>query len=158
MGDSKLQEILLTRLENVDSLNTLDLSKELDIDHQKIVGCMKSIQTFPDVLEANSKQTKTWQLSKEGLDVHANGSYEFLIFNNVPSESKSIEQKDLIASLNNAANAKVGFSKAMQNGWILIDKTDGKQMVKRKVDSVKDQVKEHLNLIKESKFDQVCLS
>lgn len=43
----------------------------------------------------------------------------------------------------------------MQNGWILIDKTDGKQLIKRKVDTIKDQVREHLHLIKESKHDQV---
>ena len=40
---------------------------------------------------------------------------------------------------------KVGFSKAMSAGWIVIDKTQGKPIVKRKVQDIVDTVKENLN-------------
>lgn len=154
MSDLNLQDILLSKVNELNNLNTLELANELNVDHQKVIGCMMSIQqTFANVLETKSKQTKNWQLSKEGLSVQENGSYEFIIFNKIPKEG--IEQKELIASLNNPSDAKVGFSKAMQNGWILIEKSDGKQIVKKKLDNVDDKVKEDLSLIKDSKSNQV---
>lgn len=155
MGDLNLQTVLLTEVNKRGSLNTLELANELNVDHQKIIGCMKSIQTFPDVIEIDAKVTKNLQLSTEGSTVHENGSYEFNIFNKIPDQG--IEQKELMASLDSPANAKVGFSKAMQNGWIVIDKTDGKQLVKKKVNSVQDQVKEILDKIKNLKISEVSL-
>lgn len=41
-------------------------------------------------------------------------------------------------------NAKVGFSKAMAQGWISVDKSGGKPIVKKKVDTITDTVQEHL--------------
>jgi len=37
-------------------------------------------------------------------------------------------------------NAKVGFSKAMSNGWILVDKAVNPPLVKKKVPEIKDLV------------------
>lgn len=45
-------------------------------------------------------------------------------------------------------NAKVGFSKAMSSGWIVLDKSGGTPLVKKKVDLIKDTVQNHLNEIK----------
>lgn len=153
MSDLNLQSVLLSEVDKRGSLNTLELANELNVDHQKIVGCMKSIETFPDVIQSSSKVSKSWNLSSEGAAVHENGSYEFNVYNKIPDQG--IEQKELMASLGNPANAKVGFSKAMQNGWIVLDKADGKQLVKKKVDSVNDQIKEILERIKSLKFDEV---
>lgn len=44
-------------------------------------------------------------------------------------------------------NAKVGFSKAMAQGWISVDKTSGKPIIKKKVDSITDTVQEHLQQV-----------
>lgn len=44
-------------------------------------------------------------------------------------------------------NAKVGFSKAMAQGWISVDKSSGKPIVKRKVESITDTVQEHLRQV-----------
>lgn len=153
MSDLNLQSALLSEVDKRGSLNTLEFANKLKVDHQKIVGCMKSIETFPDVIESSAKVSKNWSLSTEGAAVHENGSYEFNVFNKIPAEG--IEQKELMASLGNSSNAKVGFSKAMQNGWIVLEKADGKQLVKKKVDSVNDQVKEILERIKNLKFDEV---
>lgn len=65
------------------------------------------------------------------------GSYEFLLFNAVPKDG--ILQKELMQAV---PNANIGFSKAMSKGWISIDKPTN--TVKRKVDSVLDEVQEHL--------------
>lgn len=43
---------------------------------------------------------------------------------------------------------KVGFSKAMSAGWLVMDKSGGKPVIKRKVDSVQDTVKANLELVK----------
>ena len=153
MSDINLQNILLSELNKRGHLNTLELASELNVDHQKIVGCMMSIQTFPNVIESKSKLSKKWQLSNEGTSVHQNGSYEFNVFNKIPEAG--IEQKELMASLTNQSNAKVGFSKAMQNGWISIDKTDGKQLIKKKTDTIKDQVQELLDMIQNLKVEEV---
>lgn len=153
MSDLNLQSTLLAEVDKRGSLNTLELANELKVDHQKIVGCMKSIETFPDVIESSSKVSKSWHLSTEGASVHENGSYECNVYHKVPDQG--IEQKELMASLGNPANAKVGFNKAMQSGWIVLDKSDGKQIVRKKVDSVHDQVKEILEKIKNLKFDEV---
>lgn len=41
-------------------------------------------------------------------------------------------------------NAKIGFSKAMSAGWILVDKSVGAPIVKRKIPEIIDTVQHHL--------------
>lgn len=48
-------------------------------------------------------------------------------------------------------NAKVGFSKAMANGWISVDKAAGKPIVRKKVDSIEDTVQENLHQVNAGK-------
>lgn len=74
------------------------------------------------------------------------GSHEAVVYNSVPVEG-GIDQSEI---MKNVPNAKVGFSKAMALGWIMCDKSSGKPVVKRKVESVKDTVKENLNHISET--------
>ena len=49
---------------------------------------------------------------------------------------------------NNFVCYQVGFSKAMSAGWIVLDKSGGKSVVKRKVDSIEDTIKANLIKIK----------
>lgn len=48
------------------------------------------------------------------------GSHEALVYGAIPEAG--VEQAEVMKSV---PNAKVGFSKAMSNGWILIDKSTG---------------------------------
>merc|ERR1719510_410432 len=80
-----------------------------------------------------------------------NGSHEAKIYNNVPREG--ILQPDLMKAM--GAIGKIGFSKAMSAGWIVIDKSNGKPLVKREVDCITDTVQNHLKLVKEGKMDQI---
>ena len=66
-----------------------------------------------------------------------------MIFNAVPPDT-GIEQSKIMATV---PNAKVGFSKAMSQGWVFIDKSSGAPVVKRKVDDISDVVRQHLKLI-----------
>lgn len=53
-------------------------------------------------------------------------------------------------------NAKIGFSKAMSAGWILVDKSGGAPLVKRKVPEILDTVQQHLASIIAGDASQVA--
>lgn len=42
-------EALLTEVDRTGDVDTLSLAKKLDIDHQKLVGAVKSLQSLGDV-------------------------------------------------------------------------------------------------------------
>ena len=68
------------------------------------------------------------------------GSQEFQVYSLVPAEG--IPQAELMKKAGGVG--KIGFSKAMSAGWITLDKSNQPPLVKRKVDSVKDVIKETL--------------
>lgn len=129
-------EQLLKVLDIKGTISTLDLAKENNIDHQKVIGIVKSILALGNIITADPVTSKYWELTDEGEFIVLNGSYEVNLYNTVPSNG--ISQKELMA----LPNAKIGFSKAMSKGWIAIDKESNK--VQKKVDSVVDKVKEDL--------------
>lgn len=69
------------------------------------------------------------------------GSHEANIFNAIPENG--IIQSEVMK----LPNAKVGFSKAMSAGWILVDKSNNPPLVKRKVSQIVDIVQENLKKI-----------
>ena len=71
---------------------------------------------------------KRWVLTSEGEGVRREGSHEARLWALV--DPAGLPQKDLMAKCGDLG--RVGFSKAMSNGWIMLDKTDGGK-VKRKV-------------------------
>lgn len=126
-------EQVLKMLDIKGTISTLDLAKENNIDHQKVIGIINSILALGNIITANPVTSKYWELTDEGESVILNGSYEVNIYNAVPSDG--IPQKELMS----LPNAKIGFSQAMSKGWIAIDKVANK--VLKKVDSVVDKVK-----------------
>ncbi|RZF44677.1 hypothetical protein LSTR_LSTR000629 [Laodelphax striatellus] len=147
----ELQEKILQYLEGHEIVDSLKLSENLQEDHQKLVGAIKSIQSLGDVIVAEPQSIKTWELTDEGKQICQGGSHEALIFNSVPEAG--IPQADLMKSV---PNAKVGFSKAMSKGWIALDKASG--LVRRKVPTISDEVQEHLKLISSNDFENVALN
>ncbi|PIO39572.1 hypothetical protein AB205_0084230, partial [Aquarana catesbeiana] len=106
MADNRVTESLLQRLRDGESggLDSLELALSLGVDHQQVVGAVKSLQSLGEKLPI----------------------------------------------------AKIGFSKAMSNRWIRLDKSaEGGPQVHRVVDSVEDTVKEKLQLIEKGKADSV---
>ncbi|CAG9787021.1 unnamed protein product [Diatraea saccharalis] len=138
----ELNERILHRLEKSNTVDTLQLAREYNEDHQKIVGAVKSLEALEMVTSEAVKNTR-WELTEEGQSVATNGSHEAVLYRNVPDSG--ITQAELLKS---GPNAKVGFSKAMSSGWILIDKSGGAPLVKRKVETITDTVQEHLIEIK----------
>lgn len=143
-----LTERILQHLENVDKVDTLDLVGVFGVDHQKIVGALKSIQAHGELVNAETTSRKSLEVTEEGQLVVANGSHEAVLYHSVPAEG--IPQAELMKS---GPNAKVGFSKAMSQGWIMVDKSVNPPLVKRKVDKIEDSVQQNLIAIVNGKTD-----
>lgn len=90
----ELTEQILKYIDENGKIDTLDLVPILQVDHQKIVGALKSIQATGDLVDAEQTSRKTWELTDEGKSVLANGSHEAIVFNAVPADG--IAQADLM--------------------------------------------------------------
>lgn len=133
-------EQLLKILDIRGTISTLELAKENNVDHQKVIGVVNSILALGNTITADPATNKYWELTDEGESFILNGSYEVNLFNAVPSDG--ISQKELML----LPNAKIGFSQAMSKGWIAIDRAANK--VVKKVNVVADKVKEDLEELK----------
>lgn len=134
-------------------LNSIAYARDASVDHQKVVGAVKSLQSM-NLIEADQQESKRLELTAEGQQIAANGSHEYLVWSALPAEG-GIEQTELTKKINNANVAKLGFSKAIANKWIVIDKSSGKPIVSRKMNSVVDEVKQLLQLVKDNAVDKV---
>ncbi|KAM7288176.1 RNA-dependent RNA polymerase 6 [Ixodes scapularis] len=103
------------------------------------------------VIQAEQRSTRLWELTAEGQEVAEKGSHEALVFQAIPPQG--ISQQLL---MKNVPNAKVGFSKAMSLGWVRLDKTgDGGPTAFRKVDEIEDRAQQYLAAIQRRCPDQV---
>ena len=137
------QEGNLLALVNDQDTTSLQLATQLDVDHQDVIGVIKSIQSLGDVIRAEQMEEKMWTLTQEGNSVLDTGSHEVRLYNSVNPE-QGTPQPELMKSV---PNAKVGFNKAMSAGWIRIEKVTGVAMVFRNIDAVSDKVQEVLQVI-----------
>lgn len=94
----ELTEQILKYVDENGKVDTLDLVPVFGVDHQKIIGALKSIEANGELLNTEQNSHKSWGLSDEGKDVLANGSHEAVVFNAVPSEG--IAQADLMKVIN----------------------------------------------------------
>ena len=140
---SDIAEKILQLLDSSDGgLSSSLLASKLEVDSQKIVGAIKSLESLGGYVETEMVSEKRWTLSKEGLEAAEAGSHEAVVYSSVPDGG--ISQKDLLAKC--GAGGKIGFSKAMSNGWILIDKSNG-GLVMKKTENISDTVQSHLKLV-----------
>lgn len=153
MSDSLPEVVLNTLANKTGPINSLDIAAALNEDHQRVVGAIKSLESLGNLIETEQVATKRFELTKEGEEIAANGSHEALVFAAVPSDG--IEQPVLMKSFANANVGKLGFAKAMSNGWIVLDKSGGKPIVKRKVDAIEDQVQAMVKAIQSLHLDDV---
>jgi phenylalanyl-tRNA synthetase alpha chain len=141
-SSSSLQADLLSYLNTHDELNTWTYANEHNIDHQLVVGTIRSIQSIGDIINIEQRQSKSIAPTDEGKTLIANGSYEYNLYQAVPVD-KGIEQPELMK----LPNSNIGFAKAMSNGWLQVDKSSKPALVKRKVDSAHDEVQNILKRI-----------
>lgn len=149
-------------------ISTLELAKQLEIDHQRAIGAIKSIvaqasSSTDSFLKLENKEFKKYELTAEGKLILENGSHEARIFHTVlRNQPSGIDQGALMKCLPDASMAKVGFSKAMSNGWIQLDKETKK--VQPKTTTVQDTVQELIKSIAsmtiggDDKLDAKCVA
>jgi len=139
----------LLHLSENNEVNTLELARAFTEDHQKVIGALKSIQATGDLIVAEPQSEKHFELTEEGNLVAKQGSHEAVVYNAVPE--CGIAQAELMK----LPNGKVGFSKAMSAGWILVDKSSDKPLVKRKIPEIVDTVQIHLKGIANGDVSQL---
>nr|KAF6400969.1 phenylalanyl-tRNA synthetase subunit alpha [Rousettus aegyptiacus] len=151
MADGPVAEVLLRRLEAADGgLDSAELAAELGLEHQAVVGAVKSLQALGEIIEAELRSTKRWELTAEGKEIDQEGSHEARVFHSVPPEG--LAQSELMR----LPSGKVGFSKAMSNKWIRVDKSaaDGPRVF-RVVDIVEDEVQRRLQLVRDGHAEKL---
>lgn len=89
-----LIEKILNHVNEHENVNTLDLVSIFEVDHQKIIGALKSIEATGNVLTSKPVTTKSWELTEEGKMIAKHGSHEASIFKSIPSAG--INQPDLM--------------------------------------------------------------
>lgn len=93
----ELTEQLLKYVDENGQVDTLALVPVFGVDHQKIVGALKSVESNGELLNVEQASHKSWELTDEGKSVLQNGSHEACVFNAVPDEG--IAQPDLMKVL-----------------------------------------------------------
>ncbi|KAM3864271.1 phenylalanine--tRNA ligase alpha subunit isoform 1-T1 [Diretmus argenteus] len=144
MADTGVVETLLQRIEKADDgVDSVEVAAGTGVDHQVIVGAVKSLQALGDVISAELRSSKHWELSGEGSEIAEQGSHEARVFSSIPAEG--LPQNELMK----LSFGKVGFSKAMSTKWIRVDKGhEGGPRIFRNVESIEDQVREKLLLVR----------
>lgn len=142
-----IDQLILQCVDVKGVLDTYELSITEDKDHQLFIGAVKRLQSLGEIINATLKQTEKWVLTQEGLEMLINGSHEAVLFSSVPNDGllQADMQKHPLGK-----NAKIGFSKAMAEGWLVMDKTAvGGPRIMKKVDSITDHVQLNLKLVQE---------
>uniref|UniRef100_A0AAZ3SEP6 phenylalanine--tRNA ligase n=1 Tax=Oncorhynchus tshawytscha TaxID=74940 RepID=A0AAZ3SEP6_ONCTS len=151
MADTGLVETLLRRVEKVDGgLDSQDVATSLGVDHQAIVGAVKSLLALGDVISADQRSSKHWELTGEGCEIAEQGSHEARVVSSIPEEGMPQSQ------LMKLAFGKVGFSKAMSNKWIRLDKGhEGGPRIFKTVEHLEDLVRDKLLLVQKGQASQL---
>lgn len=90
----ELTELILKYLDKESTVDTLDLVPIFNVDHQKIVGALKSIEAHGELVKSEQTTRKSLNLTDEGQYVVENGSHEAAVYNSVPVDG--ISQADLM--------------------------------------------------------------
>ena len=113
---AELTETILAYLDKNSQLNTLDYAKANNLDHQKVIGAIKSLQTHEGVswplrprsrlegylthlirfklLSTEQTSARSFSLNEEAEDILAHGSHEVVVYKAIPDTG--IAQADLM--------------------------------------------------------------
>lgn len=148
-GDVDMPQILLNRLDSNGPFDTLEISEQLGVDHQKVIGAVKSLLNHEGLILTEDRSLRRIELTKEGNEMAENGSHEANVFRLVGKDG--IEQAQVMKH----PFGKVGINKALAAGWIAVDKSSGSVRLVPKVDSIEDFVQKHLKSIANGKESEV---
>lgn len=125
------EQLVLTAIEKDGAIaDTWELAAQLNIDHQILVGVVKSLLVDKYIVE-EPLSTTYWALTAEGEQVAQQGSPEFQVLTGVPTEGISLSE--LQVALGEVA--KIGMGVCMKNKWI---KKEGDQVIRLAGSDVQD--------------------
>jgi uncharacterized protein YdcH (DUF465 family) len=132
------QFVLDTLVKEEEIADTWSFSVSHSIDHQTLVGVIKSLLVDRCVAEFPLSST-FWVLTDEGRQVLLHGSAEVQVFNAVPTEGIAI------AALNSQLGdvAKIGMGVCMKNKWL---RKEGDKVM-RIVSTVEDETSKILSIV-----------
>lgn len=97
MGD--LAESILRNLSDEDALDSVALARRLGVDHQKVIGGVKSLQSLDDLVAVEPISAIQWVLTGEGESVRNAGSYEFLVFDAISNDAGVLLDDIMVSKL-----------------------------------------------------------
>ena len=125
MADDSVESMVLATLGSNDIIaDTYALSVERGVDHQTLVGAIKSLLVDRYVTD-EPVIVSFWELTAEGTATAASGSPELQVFNVTPPEG-GMSMARLQASLP-ADVLKIGLGACMKNKWL---RKDGDNIVR----------------------------
>lgn len=135
-----IEELVLLTLNSVEVIHdTWQFALENNIDHQIIVGAVKSLLTDRYVIDEQIS-TSFWILTDEGNVIVQHGSPEFQVLNSVPTEGIA-----LTTLQNNLGDVcKVGLGQCLKNKWL---KKEGDLVVRLSNMTLEDDTLKQLSLI-----------
>uniref|UniRef100_A0A0N4ZE13 phenylalanine--tRNA ligase n=1 Tax=Parastrongyloides trichosuri TaxID=131310 RepID=A0A0N4ZE13_PARTI len=141
MDADDLPQLLLNHLNITNTFDSLVLSNDKGIEHQKVIGAIKSLLSNEGIISTVDETVTEYELTKEGQEIANEGSHEFRVWEAIGKDG--ISQSEIMK----LPFGKIGQSKAMQNKWIAIDKSGGDVKLIRKVDNLlEDPVRNELKV------------
>ncbi|CAJ0573725.1 unnamed protein product, partial [Mesorhabditis spiculigera] len=98
------------------SFNSIALAEELGLDHQKLIGAVKSLIAQDGLVTVSETSEKRTELTNEGQEMATNGSHEYNVF--VAIGDEGLPQGELMK----LPIGKVGMAKAIAAKWIATEK------------------------------------
>jgi len=138
----EVRQQLLFALDKTDGINSLDYSNEKNVDHNQIIGAIKSLQASEMVI-GDFKDKKVNGLTKDGEVSAEKGSAEARLWEIVGTDGMDRGEAEKKMG---KAEFKSGFGYAMKSKWVRLDKATKK--VTREKDSINDEVKAQLQSVK----------
>lgn len=120
----KLEETdVLKIVDEKGTVNTLELSQSSGVEHQTVVGLVKSLEVSQMLaVEDKPREIDSWVLTAEGEQYAADGTLEYRIFLDVSAEG--VPKADLEKKY--GKEFQFGFQYCMKRKWLNFDKASGK--------------------------------
>ncbi|CAH8587414.1 unnamed protein product [Schistosoma guineensis] len=142
-----IQNLILLELTGESYFKSDKLAEKLGVDHQVVVGGIKSLENYSGIIDCKDVVEVILQLTDEGDEILNSGSHEYRVYCAIPESG--IPQSDILKMF---PGAKIGISKALSSKWVSLVKNEaGVPYLYRLIPEVKDDVQHLLLDVKESK-------
>lgn len=147
-GDNLKLTLLKEINDNQTIPSSLDYSLKNKLDHQTVIGALKSLEML-NKITITQKELKFYTILPDGISVLNNGSPENILMKFVLEQTKDgtvLKQNDIKGKLIKEAETR-GFATAMKLKLISLDKEGKITVLKKDFDASKDLIQEQLKKI-----------